>query len=43
MLSQELSKHLGDEPIDVVELLNIERQEVSPEDEESFGNWRPNS
>ena len=43
VLSQELSKHLGDEPIDVVELLNIERQEVSPEDEESFGNWRPNS
>ena len=33
-LTRELAEHLGDQPIDVVKLLDIERQEVSPDDEE---------
>ncbi len=33
-LRQDLAAHTGPEPIDVVELLNVERMEISPDDEE---------
>lgn len=39
-LSRELSKHLGDEPIDVLALLDVERQEISPEDEALPVGWQ---
>jgi prevent-host-death family protein len=33
-LRKDIAAHMGPEPIDVVELLNVERMEVSPDDEE---------
>lgn len=33
-LVREMGKHLGDKPIDVLALLDLERMEVSPDDEE---------
>lgn len=33
-LRRDIAAHMGAEPIDVVELLNIERMEVSPDDED---------
>jgi prevent-host-death family protein len=33
-LRQDLAAHTGPEPIDVVELLNVERMEISSDDEE---------
>jgi prevent-host-death family protein len=33
-LREDIAAHMGPEPIDVVELLNVERMEISPDDEE---------
>ncbi len=33
-LREELALHVSPDPIDVVELLNVERMEISPDDEE---------
>ena len=33
-LREDIAAQLGPEPIDVVELLNVERMEISPDDEE---------